>query len=351
MLARETNLDAVRFWAALSVLWSHSAPLTQGSEQNELTFRLSQGQTTTGTVAVFVFFAISGYLITRSFEHAPTPWHFVRARVLRIMPALVVMLVVTALVLGPLASGVPWHSYFASPDPYRYVGVQSALFFGWFDGLPGVFTDHPLPTINGSIWTIRYEAEFYGFVFLLGIGGLLRKELTLALYVVVLLALAIFPGAPAGPGVPADPNAHLDLGAAFLAGALVHQWKIPLDGRIAAACMLGTVACLFGGPMLIAQRTLIPYLALYIALSPTVGRIPYPWRGKDVSYGLYIWAWPISQLVIDALPHPRWWQVATLATPLALAAGWLSWTLVEARALKLKDSPLLGATGVRQAHG
>ncbi|HEX5658490.1 MAG TPA: acyltransferase, partial [Polyangiales bacterium] len=357
MLARENNLDALRFWAAMAVLWSHAVPLTQGSERNELSFRLSGGRTTTGTVAVFVFFALSGYLITRSYERAQSPLHFVRARVLRIVPALVAVLLTTAFVIGPLVSELPLSSYLTSPEPYRYVRTQGTLFFGWADALPGVFTDHPMPVVNGAIWTLRYEAECYGLVFLLGISGLLRKELTLALYVLVLAALAILPGTPSVPGFPPDPNPHLDLAAGFLAGALVYQWQLRLDGRIAIGCVVATLACLFGGQILTAQRTLIPYLALYLALAPAVGRIYFPWRGTDVSYGLYIWAWPLSQLVVGWL-RPTWWQMALVTTPLALAAAWLSWTLVEKRALTWKDRPLFGGgptstpePAARHAHG
>jgi peptidoglycan/LPS O-acetylase OafA/YrhL len=355
VLARENNFDALRFWAAMAVLWSHSVPLTQGSEQNELMFRLGRGQTTTGTLAVFVFFSISGYLITRSFERAQSPWRFVRARVLRIMPALITVLLVMAFVIGPLVTTLPLASYFGSPEPYRYVRIQSSLFVGWLDALPGVFADHPMPFVNGPIWTLRFEAECYALVFLLGVCGLLRKEITLALYVLALVALTIFPGVPGTAETLPDPNSHLDLTAGFLAGALIYQWKIPLDGRAALACLAIAIACLVGGQMLIAQRTVIPYLVLYLAIAPSMLRIPHPWKGTDVSYGLYIWAWPISQLIIGWL-HPRWWVTAALATPLALAMGWLSWTLIEKRALALKDSPLLGgspapAPDPRHAHG
>ncbi len=354
MLSRPNNLDAVRFWAAMLVLWSHSVPLTEGSEQDEISFRLSQGQTTTGSLAVFVFFALSGYLITRSFERARSPWHFVRARVLRIMPALLVMLAVVAFLIGPIASELSLRSYFGSPDPYRFFLVQGSMFVGWFDGLPGVFADHPMPVVNGPIWTLRYEVECYGLVFLLGSVGLLRKELTLALYIAALVAHAVFPGVPGQPGQLPDPNEHLMLGAGFLAGALIYQWKVPLDGRAALASLLGMIALTLGGEVMLAQRTLLPYLAIYVALAPSIPTIPYPWRGKDVSYGLYIWAWPISQLVIQALGRPSWLTMAAVTTPLALGAGWLSWQLVEKRALALKDHPLLGGkrgATHRHAHG
>jgi peptidoglycan/LPS O-acetylase OafA/YrhL len=353
------NFDPLRFWAAMAVLWSHTVPLTQGSEHNELMFRLSRGQTTSGTVAVFVFFAISGYLITRSFERAASPWHFARARVLRIMPGLLAVLVLTAFVIGPLVTSESVRSYFSASEPYRYLALQSSLFFGRYDFLPGVFSDNPLTNTNGPVWTLRFEAEFYGLVFLLGIFGLLRREVTLGLYLLALVALALLPVRPGTDMLPPVPNAHLNLGAGFLAGALIYHWKVPLSGRIAVGCLLLTLLCMLGGQMQWAQRTFVPYLVLYLAIGPSMARVPHPWAGTDVSYGLYIWAWPITQLVLGALGALRWWQAGLMVTPLALAAGWLSWTLVEKRALTLKDLPLFGrstappqhAEPPRHAHG
>jgi len=236
--------------------------------------------------------------------------------------------------------------------------VQGALLFGWFDSLPGVFKDNPLATVNGPIWTLRFEAECYGLVFLLGIFGLLRKEVTLGLYLVTLVALALLPVRPGTDSLPPDANAHLDLGAGFLAGAVIYQWKVPLRGRIALGCLVMAAVSVALGHTLMAQRTFIPYLVLYLAIGPTMVRIPHPWAGTDVSYGLYIWAWPITQLVVSALGGPRWYVAGMIVTPLALCAGWLSWTLVEKRAMTLKDLPLFGRestpspeTVSRHAHG
>jgi peptidoglycan/LPS O-acetylase OafA/YrhL len=203
------------------------------------------------------------------------------------------VLVLTALAVGPLVSTVTPRAYFSSPDPYRYIATQGTFFFGWFNSLPGVWEHNPMLGINGSIWTLKYEAECYGLVLLLGVTGLLRKQVVLLLYVLVLAALVLFPGVPGTEEHLPDPNAHLDVGAAFLAGAVIQQWNVPLNGRIAAACLVvASIACVTG-QMLWAQRTVVPYLALWLTL------------------GL-------------------------VATPLTLTCGWLSWHLVEKRALAFK---------------
>jgi peptidoglycan/LPS O-acetylase OafA/YrhL len=331
-LARDNNFDGLRLLAALAVLWSHTVPLTQGSERNELMFRWSGGQTTTGTVAVFVFFSISGYLITRSFERASSPWSYTRARVLRIAPGLLAVLFATAFVIGALETTLSLRDYLSSAAPYRYLLVQGSFFFGWLNELPGVWVDNPTLGINGSIWTLKYEVELYGLVLLLGVLGLLRRELLLALYLLALALLVLYPGAPGTADKLPDPNAHLDVGAAFLAGAVLYQWRVPMRGWAALACALATAWLCHAGYMLIAQRTVLPYLVLYLCLGAPA--LPRPRR--DVSYGLYLWGYPLSQLLVAHHPGLRWWALALSVTPLALLAGWSSCRLIEQPVLRCK---------------
>jgi peptidoglycan/LPS O-acetylase OafA/YrhL len=339
MLNRENNFDALRLYAAFAVMWSHTVPLTQGSERNEFFFRLSGGQTTTGTLAVFVFFAMSGYLITRSYQRASTPWQYARARIVRIMPALVVVVALLAFVIGPVVSTLPASAYFSSPDPYHFVAEKCALLFGESPSLPGVWAHNPMPAINGSLWTLRYEARFYGVIFLLGVAGLLRKQVVLGLYVLAMVALVFFPGAPGTADTLPDPNNNLDVGAAFLAGAAIQQWSVPLNARLAALCTLIAVVGCATGQMLWVQRTVVPYLVLYVALAPGVIRLPRLPGGIDISYGLYLWAWPVSQLIVSYMADPHWFELGLVATPVAVTCGWLSWHFVEKRALALKRKP------------
>jgi peptidoglycan/LPS O-acetylase OafA/YrhL len=338
VMSSTNNSDSLRFWAAMSVLWFHAVPISDGDERNELMFRLSRGQTTGGTLAVFVFFAISGYLITRSFERSPSLWHFARARALRIVPALLTVVLLLAFVVGPLLSTLPLGEYFASSEVYRYAQLQSTLMFGWHDTLPGVFGNNPSPWVNGPLWTLRFEVECYVLVFALGVAGLLRRGVTLALFVAALAYLAVFPGLPGTIGAPPEPNPHVELTAAFLAGALIHQWKVQLDGRVAAVFALIIVGCLFSGHIRLAQRTLLPYVTLYLATGATMFRIPHLHRAGDLSYGVYIFAWPVSQLVVQYSGTPSWLQTAAITTPVTLLLASASWHLIEERALALKSS-------------
>ncbi len=57
---RYDNFDALRLFAAVAVLLSHSVPITYGDNRYEILYRISGGQTTVGELAVVVFFAMSG---------------------------------------------------------------------------------------------------------------------------------------------------------------------------------------------------------------------------------------------------------------------------------------------------
>ena len=124
---RRNNFDALRISAALSVLISHAVPLTEGPRIPQPLVVLSRGQTDLGSVAVLVFFVISGYLVTQSFDRAPVAQRFLKARCLRIFPALFVALVLTAVLLGPTFTTLSIRAYFFDPDSVRYVLGNASL--------------------------------------------------------------------------------------------------------------------------------------------------------------------------------------------------------------------------------
>jgi peptidoglycan/LPS O-acetylase OafA/YrhL len=338
MTDRSNNFDALRFWAALAVLWSHAFPIAAGADAAQPLYNLSGGQTKLGGVAVACFFVISGFLITRSFERSADPWSFVRARALRIMPGLLVVLLAVAFVLGPWITSLPLNAYFASSEPYQYV-LKQATFTGHAE-LPGVFDRNPLSHVNDSLWTLRYEVVCYALVFVLGVARVLNRYTTLALYVGAVATLGVLETVYGGasndlPG----PDRLLDFGALFLAGAVVYQWRVPLRAHWASLCLAVLMLCLVFGGFRTAQRVLLPYVVLVLARGISL-RLPSPIKLGDLSYGIYIYSWPVTQLVVMALPRPDWLTASLIATPITLLLALLSWQLIEKRALALKHSDL-----------
>ncbi len=120
-MERANNFDALRLFAAVSVIFSHAFLIADGTQNNEPLILLTGNQAIFGLAGVFVFFAISGFLVTQSFEHTANPLHFLAKRVLRIFPGLFVATLVSAFVLGPIVTDLPLAAYLSRLEPYAYV--------------------------------------------------------------------------------------------------------------------------------------------------------------------------------------------------------------------------------------
>jgi peptidoglycan/LPS O-acetylase OafA/YrhL len=329
---RENNFDALRLLAALAVILSHAFLIAQGTEKNDPLNWLTGNQCMLGLTGVFVFFAVSGFLVTQSYEQTRSPWRYLLKRILRIFPAYLVCLVLTAFVLGPLVTTLPLAEYLHRPEPYNYVYYNS-----FFDirvhELPGVmFVDNPVGLeVNGSLWSLGCEFDMYLMVLLLGVARLLRWPVCLAL-----LAL--------GMGCIAFPDALGFLGgwgwtlSFFAIGMLLYklQGTRIFNGKLALLALAGLALSIPLRQFILLFPLCGCYLALYLALHPKLPLIRAT-RFGDLSYGLYIFGWPSEQIVIWLMHgHAEWWQVFILATLLAGSLAFLSWHLIEKRALRLK---------------
>ncbi len=330
---RDNNFNLLRMLAASGVLVSHAYPIALGPGVLEPLER-ALGGVTLGTVCVYVFFAISGFFITQSFERTSTLGRFVRARVLRLFPALAVVLVLTVAVGAGLSVAAASSYWAVAPD---YVLRNLSLFLLRWE-LPGVFADNPYGgAINGSLWTLSYEVLCYFGVTLLGVAGILRRKWMVA----VALALVVA-GYFALQEVRFNSRVYLlfQLGLPFALGAAAYVWRdrIVLDARIALGlALLALVIRLLPG----AEPLFRPVFVLALSyVTFWLGYLPIPAlraynRLGDYSYGVYIYAFPAQQLVAS-------WGAVTPGGNMALAAlivlpcAVLSWHLVEKPALALK---------------
>src|SRR5260370_35969760 len=170
---RANNFDALRLIAALSVVFSHAFLIADGSEAREPFVWLTGNQCILGVVGVFVFFIISGYLVTESWCRSPMPGRFALARAVRIYPGFIVNVVLCAFVMGPLISALPLPAYFSGPELGHFLVKTLALETGPL-ALPGVlFANNSVGLhINGSLWTLHYEVMMYLMVVMLGVARL-----------------------------------------------------------------------------------------------------------------------------------------------------------------------------------
>lgn len=327
------GFDLLRHAAALTVLVSHAFPITTGNYASEPVHALTQGRLDAGTLAVYVFFAISGFLITQSADRSRSLASFARKRVLRIMPGMVAVILLVNGVLGPIVTTLPLADYVASPELWRNFGPL--LFLPNPDALPGVFKHNISPGgVNISLWTLRYEVACYTLIAI----GLLYPLRRGGWPILVLLFLFWVPTGPA-PGLldilPGVLQRLFPLAACFFSGAALYLFRnrIPLHPAILALSLEAVGASIVWFPFGIAGPIALAYAVIAIGF-----RLPARWRlHRDYSYGIYLWAFPIQQTLQFALPSP-WWGNALMALPIVLVAAALSWHLLERRALAWKTA-------------
>ena len=331
-----------------------------------------------GELGVVVFFSLSGFLVARSWAFDPQPLSFAVKRALRLMPALVVSLLLTALVLGPLVTALPPDAYLESPGTKAYVLDNAA--FQTNVALPGVFAHAPFAgVVNAPLWTLPLELRAYCLVLLLGLLGVFGRRRLLMPVVAVFVALlavssvrsaipfgdrlvAMMVDIQAPPSLVAQASAgafqeYARLFAAFAIGASLFAFArwIPLRWSIACALAVAwALAAALGGASAvpIATAWLLPYVVLLLAYRTSrVGRLPR--RLGDYSYGLYIFAFPVQQAIVEWLRPSSGWVTFALATPVIVVLAVASWHVVEAPALTFKQRirrPLERAGAAAAAH-
>lgn len=331
---RANNFDALRLIAALSVVFSHSFLIAEGSEANEPFVWLSRNQSVLGLVGVFVFFVISGYLVTESYCRQPSPGRFALKRILRIWPGLAVNALLCALLLGPLVTSLPLRSYFSDLGVAAFVADVLTLHEGPLQ-LPGVlFADNSVGLIvNGSLWTLRYEVMMYAMILILAACRLLRLWSCVALVGLGVLAVTF--------ETLLKPFGDLGEWAwfvGFFASGMVLYFlreRIVLRGRYALLALAGLALFIVMGRFIALFPLAGAYLAIWFArrYDPALDYARYT---GDLSYGLYIYGWPAEQLVMWLSGgRATWWEIFGGSLLIAVPLAWLSWHLVESRAMRL----------------
>jgi peptidoglycan/LPS O-acetylase OafA/YrhL len=285
-----------------------------------------------------MFFALSGYLVAGSLERCNTLGMFLGLRAIRIYPALMVEVVLSAFILGPRVTTLPLREYFADPLFSNY--LLNALGDVHFN-LPGIFATNPLPAImNGQLWTIPFELYCYVTLAALTVLGVKRRRWIgpVGVVAVTLAYGAVTLYRHNGELVPVAGaiNGAL-LVATFLAGVAIYQYRhsLPWAARFGAPALIGAGALLAyipGGDFV--AGPLAAYATVWLGLMNPSRR----WlRGADYSYGIYLYGFAVQQTVVYMLPAARLWYVNLLVSlPLVVLIAAFSWHVVEKPANRLR---------------
>lgn len=320
VIERHNNFDAIRILAALTVVVGHAWPLTGLSSPPEVAgipiFHL----------AVYVFFSISGYLITSSWLRSPDVRRYLGARTLRIFPALVVVVLITTFIIGPLVTTST--SYFSNAQTWGY--LQNVTLLAVYE-LPGVFEDLPRPVVNGSLWSLG--PEFVCYLCVLALGLLLARFPRARSLVLTLLLVIVFFIAPEPLKFIAGSMAFFGVGGVLASLRMpLHVW--PALPALAVWIVVGTLAPFLAVPL---GWLVVPYsvIAFGTRSTPVIRRAG---RFGDVSYGTYLWGFVVQQTVNVVCGILPLWLDLLVVVPLTLGIAWISWHVVEKRALALKPA-------------
>lgn len=350
LAGHRNSLGIVRLVLASAVIFSHAFP-TGGWGEDPL-LQLSRGQDTIGGIAVAGFFAVSGYLIAKSGASADIV-QFLWRRALRIFPAFWTVLLVGAIVVGPIAwvlAGNTLRSYVGG-QPITYVLLNADLIMRQY-GISDIFAQTTpygqslggQSVFNGSLWTLVYEWSCYLLIAILLVTGVLRR----ARWVVPVLAAGFYllliadTVSPLGVQVYLpyfDDRFKITLTLVFLLGSTLAMYsrQIPLNDWIGVGCLIVMVVTLCTGGWFFLGYPAYAYFVLWLA-----ARLPksVQWIGakNDYSYGMYVYGFLVQQFTAflgwHLLGYAPWVALTILVTA---GCAWLSWHGVEKRAMALKD--------------
>lgn len=335
LASRRDNFLLLRFIAASMVIYGHGAAITGGKGPTEF-FKWMGWGTYSGAIAVDIFFVVSGFMVAGSYLRRRHLGDFLWARVLRIFPAFLFCLLLSAYVLGPLLTDLSATAYLHEPGVAHYVMQNAKLHTTMAWNLPGVFADNPrVATVNGAIWTLPVEFRMYLWLAVLGVTGALSRRWLVSLVILAFFALGIF--------YPTRdmwmlPSIYLHLAGMFALGTLYYVYRehVPVGWSFVAIAALAAF---------LLRHTPVYPLAFGFAVAQFSFAFAYatPWHGYnrfgDYSYGVYVWGWPMQQVVAHFFPLLSPIGNAIPSFVLALILAMISWHVIEKPALSLKTVP------------
>ena len=328
---RPAGFDYMRLALAIGVVAMHTVNTSYGQNAAE-EFWDSPARIVVGPILP-MFFALSGFLVAGSLIRCASLISFLGLRGLRIVPALAVEVLLSALLLGPFLTTIPLWEYVSSPMFHAYfLNIIGEIHYR----LPGVFPTNPVPlTVNGQLWTVPYELKCYLALAILASLGIVWHRRALLIAMILAQAFFIYHG---WFGTPRDwttvPGEIMVF--SFLCGLLifVYRDRIPWSAMLCFVSAIVSALLLLtpGGDWIVALP--MSYVTVFLGLmNPVKNRMAL---SGDYSYGIFLYGYPIQQMIASVPELRHWYLNLLIALPLSIVIAVASWWLVEKPALRLK---------------
>lgn len=335
--SRHNNFTLIRIILAWLVLYGHSYAIQKTTGISDPLNKIMLGSTWIGELAVNGFFAISGFLVTASIIKRGV-FDYVLSRILRIFPALIVCMLITVFVIGPIFTSHKLSDYFTDSKTYEYL-KNMTLYFRLKWTLPGVFENNIRDATNGSLWTLPAEVRCYLILAIVSLFGIFKQKVLSNIFIISLLVFGIF----YFKEIPiisvslkwSKPAFFFLIGVFFY----VNRDKILINYKLAILALI-LMNFSFGEAWFIYLYPIsIVYFIFYLVYGTKYINIDK--RIGDMSYGIYIYAWPIQQSVASIFPKFTPMNNTIVSSVIVFTLAYYSWHYLEKPFLSLKRKLLI----------
>jgi len=332
---RLNNFTPLRFVLASMVAVCHLAELSQIKEFQFFNKYMN------APLAVNAFFVISGFLIYKSYSDNSDLKKYFKKRLYRILPGYFCVVLVCAIAFVSISS-LNYQNYFLNYKFWKYL-ISNLVTLNFIEPeLPGVFQHNYISAINGSLWTIKFEIAFYIYLpFIIFIQHFTKPKLKpyiLPAFLLVTLLISQYILFLYNSDPIKYSKLHLILRGKFcyfLTGMIYYKY---FSSFIKHKHMIGLAGFLLSVVALKLKLEWLLVLSLagvimWLAFVPTA---LFPkLNDHDYSYGIYLWHFPIVQLLthfhwFDAYP---WAALVGSLTIIGITAA-SSWYLVERKYIR-----------------
>lgn len=325
---RPAGFNYLRIFLAISIVFWHSFGTSYGLDYaNEV---MHGSLRPIIALIIPAFFALSGFLVAGSLERSEGITTFLGLRVIRIVPALAVDVVLSALILGPLLTEASLEEYFSASKFYAYfLNIVGDIHYE----LPGLFLQNPISaTVNAQLWTIPFELRCYIALSVLAVIGVVNRTrlftglLLLACGPFVILKILFFPAQESTDGLI---HGNILILIFLVSVSLYHlrdyiPWHpvVFLGSAVLAVTSLSVPGADYFLPIPVAYFTI--YLGLINPKNPIGAKF------GDYSYGVYVYGFALQQAVTNFGPWAHHWYVNfSISLPIILVISCLSWAFIE----------------------
>ena len=341
---KNNNFDFLRFLFSVFVVISHSYPLSGGTEKTQWIYEITNGQIVLASLGLNGFFVISGFFIFQSLQRSKSLRSYFQKRFLRLFPGLFVVLVLTIMLVpfvykgnGSLYSNFAFYTYL--PNNLSLYGFQSSI--------KGVFDTHNYHSINGSLWTLRYEFSLYlalAFLYFFRKRMGIIKPCLFVSFILLLVTHTFFLERFSDSSVLGMRGYDIiNFGAFFTFGSLLASLnfdKIKDKSQLFFITLIGLLVLISMVSIYFDFYIYIKHL-VYSLLIILIGYTPLPFfcnfsKIGDMSYGIYVYSFPVQQTLMCFFTLSLY-ELMIWSIIISIGFGYLSWHLVEKRALRYKN--------------